>query len=236
MTVSATRTRELSINELVKSAYVMAGLLNYAQPLDNARGQWGRTLLETVTKNLEAQGIQVRSRGFETVALTTPTDRYNLSADVLDVIGPGQYLPASTTDIEHASSETMVEMVDQTRWHQLPTKDATGLPVLFWPNRAGALIEARVWPRPSENGWIRFPVQLLYPDSTDSNATPGLERPWAQYFIFELAWQLAESQEKSGEKVMRLQRTAQQKLMECRGFSAQRAGSQIIIDHDTGWS
>jgi hypothetical protein len=201
VTVNPSRTRELSINEIVKQAFVMAGALHYAQGLDTARGAYGRMLLETTMRRLEALGIQAKARSFVTTALTAGTDTYALDASVLDLIGPAQYIPAGTVDLDHADGESTLRLISAGEWQTLSGRSATGRPTVFFPDRSGALVTPKLWPIPDENGYIRFEAQLLLPDSTDGNATPGLERPWAQFFIFDLAAQIAESQSKPRDNI-----------------------------------
>lgn len=230
MTINPSRTAELSINDIVRAAWVMAGCLNRAQTMDQSRGEWGRTLLETITKNLEAEGIQVRARDFVNVSLVAGTDRYTLTSDVLDVIGDGAYIRAGEANVNQAAGETLIKLISATTWQELASKNATGNPTMIYPHRFGAQVEARLWPVPAEAGTMRLEVQRLYPDSSDGNATPGLERPWAQYFIHELGSQIAESEGKSADKVTRLSGKARGLKEMCKGFSAQRADSQIYVD------
>lgn len=234
MTVNSSRTTEYNIDQLVLTAHRLAGLAHISQDMTTEQGAWGRQLLELTMKHLETLGVQVRVREFVEVTMVVGTDRYELEADVLNVTGAGAYIREDEPDIEHASSELQVTLIDHMQWQQLSAKSAEGNPTLCYVHRAGALVEIRLWPTPTEAGTLRLPVQLLYPDSTDGNKTPGTERPWAQYLTYELAWQLAESGEKSREKIGSLQGVAAQKLKECRGFSQEKVPYQMQFCHPVG--
>lgn len=234
MTVNASRTKEYSIDELVLVAHKRAGLVNIAQGLTQEQGVWGRQLLELTMKHLETLGVQVRTRSFETIALEEGTTVYAMSADVLDITGAGAYISEDEVDPEHPASTIQVSLIDHMQWQQRSAESAEGNPTRAYVHRAGALVEVWLWPTPVEAGTLRFPVQLLYPDSTDGSMTPGTERPWAQYLTFELAWQLADAAEKSRDKVGALRGIAVEKLKECRGFSAEKVPFQMALNHPVG--
>ncbi len=234
MTVNSSRTKEYNIDDLVLVAHRRAGLVHIAQGMSEEQGAWGRQLLELTMKHLETLGVQVRVQEFETIQLTAGEGIYSMSADVLDIIGPGAYIGADDPDPDHPSSTIQVSLISQMQWQQRSAEAAEGNPTRAYVHRAGALVQAWLWPLPVEDGQIRFPVQLLFPDCTDGSKTPGTQRPWAQYLTFELAWQLADAADKSRDKVGSLKGVANEKLKECRGFSAERVPYQISMNHPIG--
>ncbi len=237
MVASAAASIELSVNQIVLQAYQLAGLLNYAQGLDQKRGNYARLLLESIVALLEADGLQVRAVDFVYVSLTTGTSDYEFatSDSVLDVFGPGAYIQAGVTDVTHADGETQVIQIDRVAWQELSSKSAEGRPTMYYADRFGALVKVKLWPTPTEDGTIRFQVHKILPTSMDGDASPPLERPWAQYFIWELAHQLAVAQGKPLQKCGYLGGKAQEKLQKCKGFSNQHTNVQITLDHDAGY-
>lgn len=235
MTENTSRTREFSIGEIVAHAYKTAGLINFMQELDERRAAFGRDELEGILKHLEAQGLQVRAKNFVEVSLDVAQDRYTLDPEVLDVVGDAMYIPADAVDTEHADGETQIRMISMDRWQRLTTKGATGRPVMFYPHRFGAQIEIRLWPAPEEYGTIRLQCQILYPNATNANDTPGVERPWYQYLKYALAHELMLANSKSLERCAYVKGQADGLLKECKGFSNERAEGQFRLDHTSRW-
>lgn len=234
MTVNSSRTKEYNIDELVLVAHRRAGLVHISQSVSVEQGAWGRQLLELTMKHLETLGVQVRTRSFESVELTAGEGVYSMSADVLDITGAGAYISADEVDPEHPASTIQVSLIDHMQWQQRSAEAAEGNPTRAYVHREGALVQAWLWPLPVENGQIRFPVQLLFPDCTDGRKTPGTQRPWAQYLTFELAWQLADAADKSADRVRSLRTEAAAKLKECREFSAEKVPFQMSLNHPIG--
>jgi hypothetical protein len=231
VTVNPDSTREFNIGELVSQCYKVAGLVNFSQAVDPARASFAKDLLEGIIKHLEAQGLQVRAADFLNVELTAGTERYTLPDNVLDVIGDAAYVPGDALDVDRADGETQIRLISMDKWQKLSSHAAQGRPTLLYPHRQGAQVEARLWPIPQENATARLQVQLLYPNASDSNTTTGLERPWHQFFKFALAHELALSNSKPLERCVYLKAQADQFLVECKGFSNQRANGQFRLSH-----
>lgn len=235
MTENPQSTHEFNIGQLVTHAYKLAGLVNFSQALDETRAQFGRDELEGILKHLEAQGLQVRVLNFVEVLLDPGSERYTLDTNVLDVIGDGAYIPADQVDTDHAIGETQIRVISMDKWQKLSSKGAEGRPVMMYPHRASAQVEIRLWPIPQEAGTVRLQCQLLYPNATNANYTPGLERPWYQYLKYQLAHELALANSKPLEKVAYLKGHAEELLRDCKGFSNQRASVQFQLDHASRW-
>lgn len=232
-----TAATELNVNAIILQAYQLAGLLNYAQTLDQKRGAYARPLLGTILNHLEAQSIQVRRVDFVYVTLTAGVGEYQFAAGdaVLDVFGPAAYIQAGETDLERPQSETRVSAIDRVGWQEISSKAAQGRPNLYYADRYGTLIKVQLWPEPTEAGTVRFQVQTIAPTANDGAGSVALELPWEQFFIWELAHQLAVAQGKPLQKCQYLASKADEKLKACIGFSNEHTGSQLVLDHDTGY-
>ena len=236
MTPSTTPTLEFSINEIVLKAYHLAGLLNPAQGLDNPRGLNGRRTLDSIIQHIEAQSIQVRTVSLYNVALTAGTYKYTMPDNVLMVLDTAAYIPASATDLTKANGETPVSLMARDEWQVLSSHGATGLPSRYYVHREGTLVQLWLWPIPTEAGTLRVQAQLLLPSQQDGSNSTGLERPWAKYFIWALAHDLAAEGQRSLERVRYLRDEASKLFDTCKGFSNQRTGARAILRHPTGWS
>jgi hypothetical protein len=238
MTVSSLVGKELSVNQICESAYRISGLINEHQSMTEARGRVARTLLEIVLDGLQAQNVPARSESFYLLGpLTAGTYKYTLPVNVLDVIGTAMYLPASTVDVEKAETELRLATITQEQWQTIATKDVTGtVPLRLYPHRAGAQVEAWLWPIPEEAGWVRLRVQRLLAQVNDGNATVELDRPWQQYLVYALAEQLCMANSQPLVKIQNFERKAADKLQECRGFSEEHVDMQMYVDHYVGWN
>jgi len=237
LTVATTTTFELTIDQIVLTAYRQAGLLHYAQGLDNARGSYGRTQLATIIDLLQAEGTQVRCVTFTDLTLEEGTFQYSFGQEVIDVIGDGSLI-SSTDDPDKPALATPIMQMDRARWQSLASKAAeSSRPAEYYAERFNLLVQAWLWPIPTDTGSIaRFMTQVHYPDVNNGSNTVKLERQWAQYLIWQLAYELSLSQGKSADKRQELLRGAQYRLQLCKGFSNQHTGSQTMLDHSTGWS
>jgi hypothetical protein len=236
VTVAATSSFELTIDQIVLAAYRQAGLLHYSQGLDQSRGSYGRTNLATIIDLLQAEGTQVRCVTFTDLVLEEGTAQYSFGQEVIDVIGDGSLI-SSSDDPDKPASATPIMQMDRARWQALASKAAeSSRPVQYYAERFGLVTQAWLWPTPTDtNSIARFMTQVHYPDVNNGSNTVKLERQWAQYLIWQLAYELSLSQGKSADKRQELRAGAQYRLQLCKGFSNQHTGAQMMLDHPTGW-
>lgn len=235
MTVNTSRTTEFDIGQIVLMGYRMAGLLNENQALNSAQTNAGKALLETIVKHLQVYGITARAVTFEVVTVTAGTREYSLSADVFDVLGTATWIDAGQNP-QAANGETTVTMMDRETRQRIASKASTGSVSLFYSDRTVVPNKVWLWPIPADNGYLRFQVHRLSADSTDTTKTPDLERYWAQYLIWELAYQLATSNSLSAEHRLLLKNEAKEKLVACKAYARPRGAFVMGIDHPTGWN
>jgi len=235
MTVSASSTHEFEIDQLVFRAYNLAGLMGPYQQLDEQRAAAARDLLELRLKSLEADGLSARTVDFYDLTLTAGEARYNMPSNVLQIVGNGMYIAADETDVENAVSEQLVIRESRQEWHERASKSATGNPSHYYEHRAGVLVQARFWPIPEEAGTVRFQVQRLFADATNGTDTLDLERPWQLCLAMYLAHDLALANNKSLDRVDRLEAKALRLLEKCKGFASPKNDSQAYLEHDYGY-
>ena len=143
VTVSSSTARELTVGEIWRRAYQLAGLKELTQSLRDAEKTLAKDLSEGIVDELATYGVTARQRTFETVTLTEDTYIYNLGATTLDVVGDGAYIAASVADVTKAPSETPVMQVDQEAWQRISAKSAKSTPTIYWANRVGTTLSVR---------------------------------------------------------------------------------------------
>jgi hypothetical protein len=217
VTVASSSTAELTINQVVRNAFVLASLMSWDEQASGIqwenRAIFGRQMLENLIKSLETEGRLSRARRFYELTLVDGTSEYTLPEAIMDVYGDAMYVgPDEPTP---ADAEYPVCLLSMEGWQRLQAKSATGMPTGYFPYRGGTAIQVRLWPVPDEDedgGIIRFQVYYLLANATDGAATVDLERFWTSYLTTELAAVLAEAAGLPTDKVMRLRAQAE-KLM-----------------------
>lgn len=242
MTISTSSTRELSIGTLVRRSLQLAGLLSSQQDVPTADAALGRDLLEVVIDNLATEGIFARSVKFVDVSLTVGTYRYDLADDVLDVVDDAMYLRPGIADATKGRGETLIRQIRRNEFHELSSKDAEGIPTLFYTHREGPTLQVWFWPIPSEDAVNSIPakarlqVHRLLADNNDANATPDLQRYWAVYLQWQLAHDFAAAKSLPVERLVYFKGQAQSYLDKCRSYANQRPSTQSSYWHPTPWS
>lgn len=238
MTIAATRTNELTLGAIVKIANVQAGLAPIEQSINAVRTTHALTLLDTILKGVQDEGIFARSVSFQTITLVAGQYVYTMASDVLDVVGMGMWISADQASTPTAASELPVKDVLRDVWQTRSSKDAQGPPHEYYCHRAEAIPQVWIWPTPSssESGsLIRFQVHRLRADSTDANATADAERYWQQFLIYELAHQLSVGAQKALDRTQYLGMIAEKNKRMAKMYSMQRSSTQLILGTASGW-
>lgn len=233
MTISSTRTFELTVNQLCIQALQLANLstpLQLPQPsqLDQARSYLGNIL-----KELQTRGEFARSMNMLEIPMVAGTFKYAVADEVLELVGTAMYIDASQQDLEKASGETIVTRQSRNDWQRNSSKDAQGQPTLYYYNRSLQPNEVWVWPIPEEAGTIRFQQEVQLADVQDGSATIDLKPFWMQYCLHRLAEMLAEAAGFTNEKIGRLRRAAEEYLRSARGQANQGVDLQLRVGHRT---
>ena len=237
MTISSTRGIPLTVGKIVEFGYRYAGLLGDEQTLSDTsmKANIGATMLDTIIDALQAEGVYAHSVDFQNVPMVVGQRDYVFADSILDLVGEGAYIDSTETDIEKANAETVVQQIDRETWQRLSSKASTGRPTLYFVERTGTGVTARVWPLPDQAGTIRFQVQQLPADTFDQSSTPDLKVYWQQYMIWELAHQLALSNSLDINKVSYLGKNARQKKDRARAFANQHVPNIAKVSHAGPW-
>jgi hypothetical protein len=227
MTISSSSTNEPTVDRLVINAYRIAGLLNENEALTTVKGNVGREMLDMVCDDTQTFGLFERTVKFYDLALTVGVYTYDLPANVLDVVGTGMYIDPDQ-DVTAAESETTVTPIDRETWQVQASKAMTGRPLLYFPYRAGAVVELRLWPIPDAAGTIRLQTHQLRADTILGASTPDFERYWGLALVWSLAYQLAFANSVPLQRCTVIKATATEHVNRCRAYSNRRTGSQMV--------
>jgi hypothetical protein len=236
VTISSTVGTQLTIQQVVATAYQLAGVYNTEHQPSVADAAFGRLLLDTICNELAADGVFARAVSFLEQTLTVDTYRYTLATSILDLVGDAAYIAADQTDTTRATGESMLRQITREEWHRLGDHAAVGVPSMFYCHRENDQIQAWLYPIPDEAGTVRFQAQRKLADTYDASATLDLEEYWYQAIIWELAFQLGMSKSMPESKLGFLKSQASSKKTAARGKSNERPAGQIIVAHRTPWS
>ena len=231
MTISTTVGTRLTIGQVSKTAFELAGLLHPAQNLSSADKQMARTLLDVIIQELEI-GNGARAVSFYNLPLAgdSVTYRYSLPSTYVGVIGEGMYIPAGTTDLTRATGESTINQIDRQRWHAISTKAATSnRPSQFFVERELDALAVWFWPVPAEAGTVRLQLQRMLANCDDDNATIDLEPYWMSFLCWELGSHVAKAKNLPAESWTGMMNVAAAKKKVARGKANQAVDNQMVI-------
>lgn len=238
MTIATTSTFELTIDQVVRQAFVLAGLLSEYQPVDSVKGAFAKQKLDTIVKELENEGIFAKSVAFETVSIVSGQYIYTLSTGTLDAFGVAMWVdPLQAAQGTAANSELAVPAMGRMEWQTITTKAATGRPLKYYCHREPSPPEVYFWPTPSaseDGGAVRFQVHRFRADATDGNATLDYEKTWTQYFITRLAHDLSLGAQKPIERLNYLMTMAGEQKRKAKLYSGERPAQRFTVGTISG--
>jgi hypothetical protein len=240
MTVNASNTRELTIDQLLKRAMQLAGIMALEQPATgsqwNARAEFGRDQLDLILDKMPNQGVIVRQEEGYTLTLPVSSDYggeddpIDLPSDTVDVVGPAMYKETST------STEQMVTPVDWETWQTSQDKTRTAAPARYYLKRAGT-VQLFLLPVPATSGAeLRIRRVKLLADSDVGSNTVDLERHWLDYLQFELAWRFAVQGSMPADRKNDLRTEAINAKNSALALAKQQLPSFMELDHVSRWT
>lgn len=196
MTVSSNRGTEKTIDDIVLSAYVQAGLVEESQRQNPPK--WadklavGRDFLNSIVNALQVEGVPIRSLALYNLPITAGTYQYALPTYTLDVEGDAIFHDSSETVLE-AQEEYLVEPITMAQWQVIEDHSYQATPQYYMQYKITSPLNIFVWPIPSENGYLRLQIRRLSADSTTGSNTADLGVTWTEYLEWRLAYRLAVS-------------------------------------------
>lgn len=197
MTVASTRDTKMTVDDVVLTAYKMAGLMDASatgSEGDNAaRLAYGRILLDSIVKEMGAGYRPAKHVVSEYLQLVTDQQAYTLDEGIIDVVGDAKYIYADDAATPSAAdSEIIVKQVNRSQFYLQTDHASSGHPRFFFADRGGDdyQITVYVYQRPSEAGVLHMNVHKSAADSTDGSATIDLDSAYNQYLLHQLGGQL----------------------------------------------
>ncbi|OGO01896.1 MAG: hypothetical protein A2Y72_00790 [Chloroflexi bacterium RBG_13_53_26] len=235
MTLSSDRGTELTVDEIILTAYQQCGIMSVSDgptsPQWEGKILFARRRLDAIIDEIVTTGGCARSTEFYDLALSADTYRYDLPAYSLDVEGDGMYMDASVTDTTKAAGETAIKSVARETWHLISAKDAEGRPSLMYVHRAASPLQVWFWPIPDEAGTVRLPIRQVSTDVYEGDKTVDLRSYWTDYITFRLAYVLALANNLSIETCRELRNEAKELRKKADMYSNDHTDNQIHVSH-----
>lgn len=238
-TEATTSTYVPSIDTVVAQAYRRAGLMSQLQSPTTVQASLGRELLSNIADALQAEGVLMRAVQFGYVSLVSGQNAYIMPENVLDLVGNGAYISPTDSQVPfQAMSETVVVKKDRDTWQSLAAKGSQTQPTLYYFARGAPQSTLYLWPTPGPlqvGGQIRFEQHQTRPDVSNGNNTLPFERYWTDFFVWELAFQLAIDNSLSLDRAGALATRAGALKANAKAYSKQNVTMQAVISHPTAY-
>lgn len=233
MTAAATQTFELTVDQIVRRALNLAGLLEASATVDQVPDEvvMARDFLGMEIDAIVSEGLCTNHVVQATVSLNAATypQQYFLPTSTVDVVvGPdniaGTISPFSGTD-------TRVLAISRQEWvTQIVTKTSqAGRPTHVFIER-GLPIILYFWPVPTELGLTFNYQRIRLPfDSSDGAKTLDLARRWQKPMTYAVAWQMAVAKSKPLSLVGFLQKTAENEKAKARSSDVEKLNQQFYV-------
>lgn len=226
MTISSTRTWEMTVGQIVIAAMRLAGLLSPEETPSNLQALHGRDQLGLLLKSPAFSQAITRGVVIQPVTLTGLTTTYSLDSSVIEVQGDGWYTATGET------GKTPVTQKPQHEYEALQGGAADQIPVAFFADRSASPVTVSFWPGAAA-GTVRLLCHRQRADVTDANATLDLEQHWQDAVVQALAGRLAMAASLSADRVGGLDVRARQARVEAREVSGAKVAQQAELDHPT---
>lgn len=182
MTIMSTRSAELTIQEVVVTAFEVAGLKNEEEELTPAQASKGRRFLKLVLDEWAKRGKVARLVQPTNLTLEAGTEAYALEAGAIGVDGAGQL-----------GAVTLSPMTRE-QWLIQRETGAEGPPLQYYVDLTGPLVQVHFWPTPDtsvDGETAVLQVEVFRADVSNPAATPDVERFWTSALVWQLAADLA---------------------------------------------
>jgi hypothetical protein len=232
------------IDELILAGYKRAGLV----PIEFGIGsdtQWaakaahGRATLNNLLNHIAVHGFLDHFTQFFILELTEGTSVYDIDPDenLLNLVDQGSYIPEANDPEEvETTGETPVKPITRHRWNQMSTKDAVGLPTLYYLHRNGPNLRVYLWPIPHEDGKIRFQAHRIpFSNSVGSN-NPDVQRHWDLWLVNALAFEFMADSKLPLEERMLIKAERDNQMALIKAYETSNEAPDVVFCHTTPWS
>lgn len=226
MTVSATYAHELTVSQLLRRSFQVAGLLYSGSQTDPDDLAMARDILAIEMDSLHSDGVILRFFERTTQALTSSTASYTLGTDVIDVaVDPNNQ---AGTVYTASGVETAVRAISRAEYLAVADKTTPGTPVLVYVEKL-ATTSLTFWPVPDASMTFRY-AKFRLPFDSDGDATLDLARRWSKAILYAMAWQLASAKSIALDKVRDLRGVAKEERKLAKLNEAESPHAQMFVE------
>jgi len=229
MSVSTTATFELTVDQLLRRSFNIAGMLEASQSAPRPDDlSMARDLLGMELDALQADGIVLRTVIRTTLPLVAATATYVLDADTIDVALDGSNVAGMI--VPASGGETPVRAISRAEYQQIPTKASSATPTVVFIEKL-TTTSLVFWPVPPDSTTsFRYSKIHLPRDSTPGSATPDLPRRWAKALCYQMAWQIAVTKSAPLQKWTSLQKLAEGFMRAAKLGDAEKGAIQMYVE------
>jgi hypothetical protein len=231
VTVSSSYSLDYTRDELLKTAFQLAGVVDEEHDPSAADYAMASRFLNLELMALQAEGVVLRSVERTTLTLVSGTATYTLPADTVDVqFGPNDEVG---TIVDSDSKETSV--LSMSRHEYLGITDKTSA-VTGRPSRAYveklASVTVTLWPVPDSTAVsLRYARVRLLRDGDTGAVTMDLHRKWLKFVTYASAANIARAKSLGLDAVGDLQNQAERMKAVCLADDSQRGKIRLRVSH-----
>jgi hypothetical protein len=236
VTTSSNSTLNYQRDQLLTTAFRLAGVLDADGTLNQADARMGADFMNLELQYLQADGVVLRTIERTTLTLVAGTTAYVLPADTIDVdTGPngiaGTIVPALGSE-SAVVAMTRAEYMQQTDKGSVPT----GRPLRVYIERGAAAVTLIFWPPPDTSAaTFRYGRVRLLRDMDTGAVTVDLARRWLQFVTYAVATQVAMSKSIPLDRVSWLRKRAEEMKERLMADDTERGTIRISISHNRRW-
>jgi hypothetical protein len=169
---------------IIRNAYFYAGILGPGDAPDNAQIAGAKDILNMRTKELQSEGLILRTVTQQTFTLTAGTAEYAMPASALDVDTGHPYVSGGGIDVP-------LTEYSRDQYMSLTVKTFTGQPTAYYVEKT-ATIQVFLYPVP-DGAWttMTLPVVSLLNDLNVGTDTTGLMAKYLRAVTLGVAADLA---------------------------------------------
>ena len=215
---------DLNLQAITKNAYFLAGILGPNVQPDNDQLAGAKDIVNMRTKELQSEGIILRTLTQQVFTLTAGTAIYAMASSVLDIDGGHPFVSGGGIDVpmmEYSRDEYM----------SLTVKTFTGQPTAFYVEKTPT-INVYLYPVP-DSSWatMTLPVITLLSDLNIGTDSTGLMAKYLRCLTLGVAADLALSMLPQRAAALYIQFEQAKKL--ARNDDAERGSLRLIPDYGT---
>ena len=220
---------DLNLQAIVKNAYFYAGILGPNKQPSNDQLAGAKDIVNMRTKELQSEGIILRTLTQQVFTLTAGTAIYAMAASVLDIDDGRPFVSGGGIDVP------MTEY-SRDQYMSLTVKNFTGQPTAFYVEKT-PIINVYLYPVP-DSSWatMTLPVITLLPDLNVGTDSTTLMAKYLRCLTLGVAADLALSMLPQRAQMLFLQFEEAKKL--ARNDDTERGSLRLIPDYGNigyGW-